>query len=353
MLIYTHTDSTIPQTTKIRPRFTYRYAFPDWLDDHYSRIVAAVEMYHHLDTNQLIRLTGYHERRVRRLLQMLERTHYLKVFARNTWRRSDGRRRSPVWGLLPRGALLRSIETSKPLSLFKTFEDAPPSVTLAEHVVDLADIRISFELHAQATGLAITTWRDEVELKRGQPIMVEEVSPRSSVAVTHAFRPDGFVIVNDALGHAGYFFLEADRTNHNNWTPKIKAYKALWSTGVFHKQFNVADLDAGFRVVVTTPTLTRAMYLKSQVEMIGRPDLASLFVFAVIHDVAETDNVFTAPIWNRGGIGDRQSLYVSSAALVAVLPLSTHLDLSELAKTPVVAFNDCLPGQSYQLAFGV
>ena len=344
MLIYAATE---PQTTttRIRPRFTFSYAYPEWLEDHHRRIVASIDRFHLIDTNQLIRLTGYQERRTQKLTKMLEAKNYIRLFKRNAWARDD--KQSYIWGLLPRGAWLRSLETKTHFDTYRTYQDDPPAPMTAEHAIDLSDIRISFELQAPLAGVEIAVWRDEPGWRRGDPLTVSEMNPIGHTT-KHQFRPDGSVTLKNREGHTSYVFIEADRTNRNNWPAKIRAYKALWSSGTFHKLFGVTDLETGFRVLVTTRSHERANHLIAQAETVGRKELASLFLFAPIATVATTANVFTSPIWARGGIGAGQSLYQPTTTNVAANPVLNLSESMQMINRPLV--DDCLPIPTYQLS---
>ena len=179
--------------------------------------------------------------------------------------------------------------------------------------------------------------------------MVSELNHLGHTA-KHQFRPDGSVTLKNREGHTSYVFIEADRTNRNNWPAKIRAYKALWSSGTFHKLFGVTDLETGFRVLVTTRSQERANYLATQAETVGCKELASLFLFAPIASVAVTDNVFTTQIWGRGGIGEKQLLYQPTMTDVSALaPVVSLSDPTQMVDQP--SFADCLPMPNYQLSF--
>ncbi len=347
MLVYSATEER-SATTKIRPRFTFQYAYPEWLEDHHRRIVAAIDHFHLIDTTQLMRLTGYSERRIQRLLQMLKAKNYIRAFIRNAWA-NESRRRSYIWGLLPRGAWLRSLETNAHFDTYRTYPNDPPAPMTAEHTVDLADIRISFELHAPSAGITIVLWRDEPGWRAGEMLKVSEFN-RLGHTTMHQFRPDGSVTIKNREGDTSYLFIEADRTNRNSWPAKIRAYKALWSSGTFHKLFGVDNPEIGFRVLVTTRSQERANYLLTQAETIGQKELASLFLFAPIAVVAETANVFITPVWLRGGIGEKQALYQPMVASAEVVSSTTYLPGSR-SMFDHSRFDDCLPAPNYQLSF--
>ena len=362
MLIYTATTPTpnsAPARSPLakppqRSRMSYRYAFPDWFDEHHRRIIIALDTYHHLDTNQLIRLTGYHERRVQRLCQLLEQAHYIKAFERAIWRTND-RRRSSVWGLLPRGALVRSLDTKTPLIAYRTFENHPPSRPVAEHAIDLADIRITCEQSAAEAGLKIANWKDEGEWRKGAPISVAEFDAGRATSKTLQFRPDGSFTTIDQAGHTSYFFVEADRTdNREDWQHKARCYKALWSSGQFHRHFNVADVDTGFRVLVTAITGHRVAWIKAIIESIGSPDLACLFLIAPIKAVAEAGTVFTQTLWLRGGSQTTQAICASQGS-PSDYPedIAGKTYLQSLTQTAVSPFTDCFPVPTHQLSFGL
>ena len=341
-----HSSSHQPrqETLPNRPRFTYSYAYPDWLEEHHSRIVEAVDRFRLIDTSQLMRLTGWQERRLQRLTQLLEAKNYIRSFARGIWPQADGRRRSRIWGLLPRGAWLRTLETKTSFDAYSTYQMKPPALTTAEHTVDLTDIRVSFELHAPLAGVEIVDWWDESQWRVGEALKVSVIGR----SIVQQFRPDGSVILRNRDGQTCHFFIEADRTNRNNWPEKIRAYKDLYSTGEFHKRFRVADIETGFRVLVTTASQQRASYLKSQVESVGRGDLAGLFLFAPIATVATTTNVLTAPIWGRGGLGPHQSLYQPTPNTAPVIVYAA----SELPALRGESFvQDCLPAPQFQPSF--
>ena len=158
------------------------------------------------------------------------------------------------------------------------------------------------------------------------------------------------VTLRNREGHTSYVFIEADRTNRNNWPAKIRAYKALWSSGNFHKRFTVADSETGFRVLATTRSQERANYLVTQAETIGRKELASLFLFVPISTVATTANVFATPIWARSGMGEKQSLYQPAAGeVVAMASVVRSTEPIQTINHP--SFDDCLPTPQYQLLF--
>ncbi len=327
-----------------RPRFNYNYAYPEWLESHHCRILEAVDRFHLIDTNQLMRLTGWQERRTQHLTQRLRLHHYIRPLSRGAWAKSDGTRQSNIWALLPRGAWLRSLETKTPFDQYRTYQNDPPSPMTAEHTIDLADIRISFELHAEAAGIEIVDWRDEVQWREGEALHV----PRFDRTASKDIRPDGSVILKNRNGHLSYLFIEADRTNRNNWQEKIRAYKDLWSSGEFHKRFRVNDVETGFRVLVTTKSEHRADHLKTQAETIGRKDLAGLFLFAPIITMAITANVFTSSIWGRGGMGELQSLYQPLTRRTSEVIYT----VGELSSAGTETYpQDCLPNPNYQLSF--
>lgn len=344
MLSYSATHQPDQKTLPDRPRFTYSYAYPDWLESQHIRVVEAVDRFRLIDTNQLMRVSGWQKTRLFRLTRILQAKNYIRAFARGTWPQADGRRRSQIWGLLPRGAWLRSLETKTPFDRYRTYQNDPPALATAEHTVDLADIRISFELHAPQAGVEIAGWKDEKDWWVGEALKVATFGRPKAREI----RPDGSVILRDRDGHVSYLFIEADRTNRNNWSEKIRAYKDLYLTGEFHKQFRVADLEAGFRVLVTTSTQQRANYLKSQVEKVGQEDLAGLFLFAPIAAVATTANVLTARIWGRGGLEPLQALHQppSSRAPVVVYAVSESPALRGESFA-----QDCLPSPHFQLSF--
>jgi hypothetical protein len=307
---------------------SYGYAFPDWFNDHHRRIITALDTYHHLDTNQLIRLTGYHERRIQRLCQILEQAHYIKGFDRSIWRTND-RRRSSVWGLLPRGALVRSLDTKSSLDHYRTFENHPPSRPVAEHAIDLADLRISCERHADSAQLTIANWNDEPQWRKGVPITVNELDAQKGTTRPLQFRPDGSFTTTDQHQHMSYFFVEADRTdNKADWQHKARCYKALWSSGHFHQRFNVSDVDTGFRVLVTATTQHRVEWIRSIVQSVGSPDLVCLFLIATIRAVAEASNVFTQLLWLGGGLPTMQAISANPTNL-------THSNGAITQQTPI------------------
>ena len=204
------------------------------------------------------------------------------------------RRHSPIYGLASRGARLLAYETGKPLSSFRIYSDVPTYQT-AEHTIELNDLRIACDVAAPDAGCSIEKWHNEPSLvKRGVLL-----------------RPDAFAIVKNQKGDRGYFFVETDRgTEHmtQQWLPKLKHYPAILASGKFHDLFEVKTPDLLFRVLITTPDQKRSTAIQEAVNREVDEAYRRLFLTAPIDTVVNCSNVFTSPIWGRGGFTQPQAL---------------------------------------------
>jgi hypothetical protein len=228
-------------------------------------------------------------------------------------------RRGPVYRLGLRGAKMLADEIVTPLAHFDYWgkgDDRDGHQTQVgpvylEHLVLLADIRVALERAATNAGCSLPLWQDEWDIrraKRGDPVRFEPAPGKGKATVT--IIPDGYFVLTTTAGDTGHFFLEADRGTESiaeKWRRKILSYKALFSSGVFHRRYGIRETTTAFRVLVTTPSLTRAQNLKAAAEKWGEPRLSQLFLFGPILDVTIKDAIY-APIWLRGGATEAQAL---------------------------------------------
>ena len=285
--------ATIYQAKQLRSSVNNKTLMPEWMTAIRWRILEAVGRYRLLDTSQVERLTNANALRARRNLLLLSKTGFLARFERPAFA-LHLRRHSPIYGLASRGARLLAHESGKPLSSFRIYTDVPTYQT-AEHTIELNDLRIACDHSAPSAGCSIEKWQHEPSLvKRGVLL-----------------RPDAFAVVKNKDGHPGYFFVETDRgTEHmsQQWRPKFKRYPAMFASGKFHDVFEVSDPALIFRVLVTTPDQRRAAVIQEAISREVAEVHRLLFLIAPIDAVINCDNVFTSPIWWRGGYVQPQTL---------------------------------------------
>jgi len=179
-----------------------------------------------------------------------------------------------------------------------------------EHMLELSELHIGLRQGSAGTNCRLTLWRDEADYRREHLIdtVRTEAGPGQPKRALKIL-PDGYAVLETAENQVGHFFVEIDRGTESirgKWQNKVLGYKALFSSGLFHKRYDVAA-EVGFRVLVTAPSAARALNIKAACERYGDPGLARLFLVAPL-SVVEASNAVSDPIWLRGGTTVTQGL---------------------------------------------
>jgi hypothetical protein len=301
----------------VRAKQRSRHAPPFELTDRDAHVLRALHRLRVLDRQQIEQLFFPNFSLACKRLRLLYQHGFVERLYRPPY--PNGAVRGPAYRLGTRGAKLLADEQGIALPQFfywgkgddRDAHQVSVNYLFLEHALQLSSVRISIEASARASKCTIEQWRDDVDIRRGKMGDEVRVEPSSGAKhVTMKVIPDGYIVLVTANGHTGHFFLEADRGSESvkeKWRRKIFGYKALFSSGTFHKRYQVQERQTAFRVLVTTPSLIRAQNLKAAAQRYGDARLSQLFLFAPISDVT-TQDTLTAPIWLRGGTPEAQGL---------------------------------------------
>jgi len=272
-------------------------------------ILSTVHRYRVLDSQQVQSLLFPTDPRKARLrLERLSTHGYLERLSRPYY--PEQPKRAPAYRLTALGARFMAGELGIPLAALSYWRTKPKKHDTGafvhhlylEHMLMLSEIRMTIEQQVATAGCAIPVWRDEVDVRRanGWDDVVLDAgveAERTSMRIS----PDSYFVLDTSQGHRGHLFLEADRgteTLTHRWKHKILGYKALLSSGMFHRNYHAGEGTA-FRVLVTVLSPRRAANLKATVERVGDPELSRIFMIAQLSDVKERD-VLHDPFWLRG-----------------------------------------------------
>jgi hypothetical protein len=286
------------------------------------QVLSAVHRYRMLDRTQIERLFYVPEHgqmtnsahAIRRLKWLYEAGFLERVRRQGWWGKPNP---GPAYRLANRGADLLAQQIGIESDAFmywgksddRDYHPTRVSSTHVDHTLQMAEVRMTFERAAEASGCTLTTWLDHYDL---MPTWKTErvwiVPNHRTEGIDVAVTPDAYFVLDTAQGR-GHFFLELDRgteTIYRAWQQKVLAYKEYWRGGKFRQRYGVGDPNAAFRVLVITPTQKRAANIKVAAEQYGLPEATGLFLTAGIGSI--DDRCLTNSIWGRGGVVESQAL---------------------------------------------
>lgn len=300
------------------PRKVRSHSAPPFeLTERDLEVLKAVYYFRVLDETQIARLFFPSADRAYRRLYRLYLHGYLE---RIDWPQYPGMPQpAPAYRLALLGARKLADLAGVPLDEFTYWgkgddrDRHPTRVTdyFLEHALALSEFRMAMEQAVVRNQCRIERWLDDVDMRaaeRGHTTVFEPVVGAGSV--TLRVKPDGYFALSTAQGQRAHFFVEVDRgseTVSKAWKRKALAYKGLFTSGTFHETFGVGDRAVRFRVLVTTPSLTRTQNIQAVIAKHGKAELSDLFLFTPFQDFL-THNPLTTPIWHRKGTTGAQAL---------------------------------------------
>jgi hypothetical protein len=285
-------------------------------------VLSALHRYRLLDRTQIERLffTAPHGQpsnrahAIRRLKHFYDHGLVERVQRAGWWGKPNP---GPAYRLAGRGAQLLADQIGIENDAFaywgksddRDYHPTRVSNAYVDHTLQMAEVRMIFERAADQAGCSLVSWLDHYDLMptwKTERVWIELKDRKGRVEV--AVTPDAYFALDTARGR-GHFFVELDRgteTIYRAWQQKVLAYKEYWRSGKFAQRYAKGEGRPSFRVLVITPTASRATNIKRAAEQFGASEAAGLFLMAALPTLDH--QCLTAPIWVRGGLTAPQTL---------------------------------------------
>ena len=235
-----------------------------------------------VDSPLIQRLTGWHERKVRYRLLELRKGGYLVRHLRPEFKALDANSNA-MYHLTPKATYLLRMVFGGSVCDYKPATHTP-RYRIADHILELSLIRICIEQGAQAINVGVGDWQTDRTVQ--------------SVYKGIALIPDQHFALTAANQDTTHYFHEHDRSvGMDNisltWLPRLRKYQHLWQSGRFTALFGSRKR---FTVLVTVLSEKRMRYLMGICAKYVTPELAGMFLFALLPDVTAS-NPLSNPIW--------------------------------------------------------
>jgi hypothetical protein len=174
-----------------------------------------------------------------------------------------------------------------------------------QHILDTTDARIAITLAADARGLTVAQWYNELELRSGD--LCDVVSLEYPDGSTHraAVVPDALFCLQTSEGKQTYWCVEIDKrtitvepTNWEarGWMRKIRTYTTYFSSDLYKQRYG----EHVVHVLTITTGEVRLAHLKEATEKVTT---STRFWFTTF-DQLTTQTVLTEAIWHRARMKD-------------------------------------------------
>ncbi len=169
-----------------------------------------------------------------------------------------------------------------------------------QHLLDTTDIRIALTQAAEARGLQVESWYNELELRSDDLCDVVYITDPDGTNHKAAVVPDAFLCLRNPDGKRAYFMVEVDRrtvtVEPNNWAQrgwmrKIRTYIAYFEALAYQQRYG----DVVAHVLTITTGDVRLTHLKQATEKVTP---SKRFWFTTF-DQLTADTALSGTIWQR------------------------------------------------------
>ncbi len=183
-------------------------------------------------------------------------------------------------------------------------QDKKLGVSFVQHSLAVNDVRLVFNLLAQADHFTVAEWIGEADFRT--TAYAQRVPSRMQGARTIRIYPDGYCAIQlPEKAQAAHFFLEVDQGTMSNqrWQDKMKAYDQFRHMGRSLQLYGTQH----FRVLAIASSHQRLQNLKKATEKVGR-DQHFWFTTQDKVDIWHPQ-MLLEPIWHLAGKEGVHSLF--------------------------------------------
>ena len=201
--------------------------------------------------------------------------------------------------------LLHQKQNAPKVEIAWEHKDSHRAQLFLEHTIALNDVRITLMLASQQAGHQLTQWLSERTLKKrlGKEA-IKDLKGEGKLKLV----PDGWGQIQLANGKRFSFCVELDRGTQwsEQYKRKVRAYLAMWESGLYEKHYNTRSLTV-LTVVTTGDTEQDANRVQqllditnSQKDVARANTFEDLFYLTTL-DKATPQAILTEPIWYVAG----------------------------------------------------